>query len=170
MTQSEHRAKLSSLAHTRDKLIRANTRPTQEQHDKLISIARETNKLLRSHLNIFHFRANTHYTELYLLTQYIPHKKLDIIFAHFDDKEKHEAIIPKSFYTNRYIQNTTTKMLPKPLKRHGARGYAIPLQQLADILATQTSLEHSFTKSEDEITKEDLKRAKTDFRPIHTKL
>ena len=184
MTQGEYRVRLSRLAHTRDKLIRDNTNPTDEDLTELKRITRQSNELIKEHKAIHSFTPNSNYTELYLLTQYIPRQELQQVFNYFDNRDKTFAIIPKSLYNSRYILNKLankkepnpkpllTKLIPEELKKYGTRGYSFSLENLADILAQETSRAYdNRMKREDpeRIRREEFK-ARSDYRPFHSRL
>ena len=105
------------------------------------------NELLRECKERQLFTLNKDFTQLEHETMYLQDEdklsKLILIFNYYDDRQKQYAIIPKSLYNNKYIPDTTTKRVPKPLqhKNTSLRGYEMPLQDLANILNLRTSLE-----------------------------
>jgi len=182
MTQGEYRVKLSSLAHKRDKLLR--NKENKGYNLDLGRIGKQIIELAKEHKAIHSFTPNTYYTELYLLTQYIPRQELQQVFNYFDSRDKTFAIIPKSLYNSRYILNKLvnkkelnpkpllTKRLPQELKKYGTRGYSFLLENLADILAQETSRAYdNRMKREDpeRIRREEFK-ARSDYRPFHSRL
>lgn len=147
MNQNEYIAELSSLYHEIDKITRDNTNPSQEQQDQIRSFSRLCNDLRKDFKLHYHYTLVRNFSELHLLTYYIEDTKaLEQVFSYYDNRDKTYAIIPKSLYTNKYIHDTRTKQVPKDLKRFGARGYEILLQDFAYILHRTTS--RSFIEQE----------------------
>jgi len=103
----------------------------------------EQNKLLRDCKKLTLFTLHKDFTQLehetmYLLNNSTTRAKLKQVYNYYEEREKHQAIIPKSLYNNSYIPKTTTKRTPKEIKERlpevSLRGYEMPLIDLANIL------------------------------------
>ncbi len=171
MTKTEYRAKLSDIAHQRDKITRDNKQPTESQAEELRQLARQTNHYIKEHKYTYQFTPNTRYDELYLLTQYIPRKQLMRIFNYYDSRGQDFVVIPKSLYITRYIQQTRTRAVPKHFKQFGANGYDFSLASLGDILHATTTQDANFQAKHKIAEAKNLKaRGKTDCRPWNVHL
>ncbi len=89
------------------------------------------------------FKLHIEFTQLEYETMYLLNNEeskllLKRVFNYYEPRAKHLAIIPKSIYSNKYIENTKTKRTPLELRQQtpntSLRGYEMPLRDLANIL------------------------------------